>query len=259
MNGFPYRFNNLAEFDKKNNYPSTVRKKCFDADLIGNLDQCWLGEKKELLDGLLIGDSFANHSASFIDVLAKDANLYIHDSTSGGHPILTRLSAEGEYDYPPKYANDRLEYALQYEHIIIAANWGYYAEPDNINYERILQTIERIVKANKKLTIIDSLPATTKENLHKLKFMKGSDFVFFDNAEYYITKPVYPHDHIYNEMQRRFPSVTYIDFKDTMCDKQQCSIVLNDTIVYRNSDHLNTSGAAMMAEKYLLEFGNPLK
>ena len=259
QNGFPDRFKNLAEFDKKKNFPSTVRKKCFDADLIGNIEQCNLGVKKEQLDGMLIGDSFANHSASFIDVLAKDAGLYIHDSTSGGHPILTRMNAPDVYDYPPDYAVKRLEYALNFEHIIIAANWNNYSSPDNINYEPILSTIESITKKDIKITVIESLPATTKENLHKLKFMKGSDFVFFDDAEYFIDKPTYKNNHILNEMKRRFPNITYIDFKDAMCDDKQCAIVLNDTIIYRNSDHLNTSGAAMMAEKYLSLYGNPLK
>jgi hypothetical protein len=262
-NGFPERFENLAEFDKKQNFPSTVRKKCFDADLIGNIDQCWIGEEREKtsehLNGMLIGDSFANHSASFIDVLAKDAGLFIHDSASGGHPILTRLKAPGEYDYPPAYANERLEYALQFDHIILGANWEYYANPNNINYERLLTTIGRIVKANKKVTVIVSVPATTREHLHRLKLEKASSYVFFETQDKTVAEPILPEKHIVNEMKRRFPQISYIHFNDVMCENGRCNILLNNTIVYRNADHLNTSGAAMMAEKYLKEVGNPLK
>lgn len=258
-NGFPDRFNALAEFDKKKNFPSTVRKQCFDADLIGNLEDCWLGVKKEKLDGMLIGDSFANHSASFIDVFAKDANLYLHDSTSGGHPILTRMHAPGKYDYPPEYAQQRLDYALQFEHIILAANWDYYADPSNINYEYLLDTIDSILTHNKKVSVVISMPATTKEHLHRLKLAKGGRFVFFDDLETSIAMEPYGETHIINEMKRRFPQIKYIDFKDVMCQQSRCELVLNDTIVYRNSDHFNTSGAAMIAEKYLEQFGNPLK
>mgnify|MGYP005994676773 CR=1 FL=1 len=259
MNGFPHRFNELEEFNKSTNFPSTVRKKCHDADLLGNIEQCWLGIQKEKIDGMLIGDSFANHSASFIHVLAKDAGLLIHDSTSGGHPILTRIREEGVYDYPPAYADKRLEMALQYEHIILAANWDAYSEPGTPNYIRLLDTINNIVNQNKKVTLIFSLPMTTSENLHRLKLLKASDFVFFNEEADPIIRPTYKDSQIVKDIKQRFPSINFIDLKDVMCDNNQCDLVLNDVIVYRNNDHLNTIGAKLIAEKYLMEFGNPLK
>lgn len=264
-NGFPERFDNLAEFDKKKNYPSTVRKKCHDADLIGNIDQCWIGHEKEKtkdnLDGMLIGDSFGNHSASLIDVFAKDAGLFFHDSTSGGHPILTRLLAPNTFEYAPKYALDRLEYALQFEHIILAANWDnpLYATPDQLNHGPLLDAIQDIVDAGKKITVIISLPATNPIHLHKMKLAKGSDFVFFDDIDYSVAQPPRAENHIINIMKRRFPHISYVDLQDVMCEKNRCDLILNDTILYRNSNHFNTSGAAMVAEKYLKEKGNPLK
>jgi peptidoglycan/LPS O-acetylase OafA/YrhL len=258
-NGFPERFDNLAEFDKKKNFPSTVRKKCHDADLIGNIDQCWLGTKKEILDGMLIGDSFGNHSASFIDVLARDAGLFIHDSTSGGHPILTRFIAPGVYDYPPEYAEQRLEYAMQFEHIIIGVNWNTYGKPTHLNYEILLSTIGNMLNQGKTISVVISLPKTTKENLHKLKLVKADRFVFFNNYDSSIPNVAYPDDHIINEMKRRYPQINYIDLRQAMCSAGRCNTSINDTIVYRNADHLNTSGAAMMAEKYIIDFGNPLK
>lgn len=264
-NGFPDRFENLAEFDKKKNYPSTVRKKCHDADLIGNIEQCWLGHEKEKtkdqLDGMLIGDSFGNHSASFLDVLAKDAGLFFHDSTSGGHPILTRLLAPNKFEYPPQYAIDRLEYALQFEHIVLAANWDnpLYATADQLNHAPLLDAIQSIVDAGKKITVILSLPATNSVHLHKMKLAKGHDFVFFDDIDYSVHQPARSDQHIVNIMKRRFPTISFIDFREIMCDKGRCDLILDDMILYRNADHFNTSGAALMAHKYLAEKGNPLK
>jgi peptidoglycan/LPS O-acetylase OafA/YrhL len=258
-NGFPERFNNLAEFDKKNNFPSTVRKKCHDADIIGNIDECWLGIKKKTLDGILIGDSFGNHSASFIDVLAKDAGLFIHDSTSGGHPILTRFITPDVYEYPPEYAEQRLKYAMQFEHIIIGVNWNTYAKPSHLNYKILLSTIAHIIEQGKEVSVIISVPETSKENLHKLKLVKADRFVFFDDYDSSITYKPYAENHIINEMKRRFPQVNFIDFRDVMCEAGRCNTTINDTIIYRNANHLNTSGAAMMAQKYLSKFGNPLK
>ena len=48
-----------------------------------------MGIKKDTLDGVLIGDSFGNHSAAFIDILAKNAGLYLHDTNAGGYPLFT--------------------------------------------------------------------------------------------------------------------------------------------------------------------------
>lgn len=264
-NGFPERFDNLAEFDKKQNFPSTVRKKCHDKDFIGNIEQCWIGVEKEKtkdnLDGMLIGDSFGNHSASFIDVLAKDAGLFFHDSTSGGHPVLTRLLAPNKFEYDPKYALDRLEYALQFEHIILGVNWDnpLYATPNQLNHGALLDAIERIVNAGKKVTVILSLPATNPVHLHKMKLAKGSDFVFFDDLDYSVRQPPRGSSHIITIMKSRFPSISFIDLQDVMCEKGHCDLILNDTILYRNSNHFNTSGAAMVAQKYLAEKGNLLK
>ena len=259
QNGFPNRFNALEEFDKKTNFPSTVRKKCHDANLLGNIDQCWLGVQKEKIDGMLIGDSFANHSAAFIDVFAKDAGLLIHDSTSGGQPILTRLKSEGVYDSSVEYGDQRLEMALQYEHIIIAANWSLYSTRNSLNYNRLIHTVEEISKQNKKITIIISLPPTTNLNLHKLKLAKSAKFVFFDNDFNDISKTKYSESLLATDFKTRFPNVNFIDMKDVMCQDSRCDLTLNGTILYRNHNHLNLIGGRLIGEKYLKELGNPLK
>ncbi len=258
LNGFPDRFDKLEEFDKKKNFPSTVRNKCHDADLLGNIDKCWLGVQKEKIDGMLIGDSFANHSASLIDVFAKDAGLLIHDSSSGGHPILTRFRSPGVYDYPPEYAEARLKLALQYEHIIIGAHWGLYSKPGSLNYIRLLETIEEIVEQDIKVTIVFALPPTTSENLHKLKLVKGNRFVFFENGASSIELPQYWESELAIEIKERFPQINYIDMKDVMCENGQCQLTINGVVVYRSNDHFNTIGGHLMAEKYLKEIGNPL-
>jgi peptidoglycan/LPS O-acetylase OafA/YrhL len=259
LNGFPERFDKLEEFDKKKNFPSTVRKKCHDADILGNIDQCWLGVQKEKIDGMLIGDSFANHSAAFIDVFAKDAGLLIHDSSSGGHPILTRMKSPGVYDYPPEYAEARLKLALQYEHVIIGANWSQYSEAGSINYNNLLDTISKIVEKGKKVTIIFALPPTTAENLHKLKLIKGNRFVFFENDTSSIELPKYWESGMAIEIKKRFPQINFIDMKDVMCHNKECQLTINGVVVYRSNDHFNTIGGRLMAEKYLTEIGNPLK
>lgn len=257
--GFPNRFPNLAEFNPKVNYPNKVRQNCFDQFKIGNCDECYLGVKKEKLDGMLIGDSFGNHTAAFLDILAKDAGLYLHDSTAGGYPVLNKLDENGNPVFAPEYANNRLEYAKQFDTIYIAANWDEQGESNSPNYVSIVKTVGELIKLGKKVVIFDCLRASTELNLHKAKLVKSGNMVFFEDTDFRIPMYKRPNDYIVYVMKQKFPELVVIDLNDAMCKDGKCDIQLDNTIVYRNFNHLNTSGAEMIAKKYIKLKGNPLK
>ncbi|RXR19074.1 acyltransferase [Flavobacterium amnicola] len=257
--GFPNRFPNLAEFNPKANYPNKVRQNCFDQFKIGNCDECFLGVKKEKLDGMLIGDSFGNHTAAFLDILAKDAGLYLHDSTAGGYPVLNKLDENGNPVFPPEYAINRLQYAKQFDTIYIAANWDEQGTSNSPNYLSIVKTVGELIKLGKKVVIFDCLRASTELNLHKAKLVKSGNMVFFKDTDFRIPMYERPNDYIVYVMKQKFPELIVIDLNDAMCKDGKCDIQLDNTIVYRNFNHLNTSGAEMMAKKYIELKGNPLK
>jgi SGNH domain (fused to AT3 domains) len=208
---------------------------------------------------LLIGDSFANHTAAFLDVLAKDAGLYIHDSAAGFYPVMNCLNEDGTPVKPYTYAQERLEYAKKFNTIFIASNWEKQPSSNVKNYEYILKTIGELVKLKKNVVIFDCLRNTTEMNLHKLKLLKTGRKVYFPERDFSI--PLYPRpsSYIVYEMKRRFPSILIIDLNDAMCKDGKCDLEIENTIVYRNFSHLNTSGAVLIAKKYLQLKGNPLK
>ena len=257
--GFPERFPELKEFNPDKNYPNVLRKECFDKFKVGNCDQCNIGVKKDSLDGVLIGDSFANQTAAFLDVLAKDAGLYIHDSAAGFYPLMNSLNEDGTPVKPLKYAQERLEFAKQFKTIYIAANWEIQPASNKKNYESILKTIEDLLKLKKDIVIFDCLRTTTEMNLHKLKLLKTGRTIYFSERDFSIPFYKRPNNYIVYEMKRRFPSILIIDLNDAMCNDGKCGLELENTIVYRNFSHLNTSGAKLIAEKYLRLKGNPLK
>jgi peptidoglycan/LPS O-acetylase OafA/YrhL len=257
--GFPERFPKLAEFNQKKNYPNKIRKQCFDKFKIGNCEDCYLGVKKDTLDGLLIGDSFANHTAAFLDVLAKDAGLYIHDSAAGGYPLLNSLNEDGTSKYATEYGIDRLNYAKKFKTIFISANWEGQSSPNSKNYQSIINTVEELIKSGKKIVVFDALRSTSDMNLHKAKLVKAGIKVYFNQKDFSIPFTPRPYNYIVYEMKRKFPSIIVIDLNDVMCKDGKCDLKINNTIVYRNSNHLNTSGAKLIGEKYLKLKGNPLK
>ena len=171
--GFPERHLNLIEFDKKNNYPNKLRRNCYDVFKVGNCDQCGLGVKKDTLDGVLIGDSFANHSAAFIDVLAKDSGLYFHDSAAGGYPLLHDVDDKtGEPTRDTTYGEIRLTYAKKFKTIIVATNWERFIDKESNNYKLVMSTIKELIDLDKNVIVIDPLRTVSEMNLHKMKLLK---------------------------------------------------------------------------------------
>ncbi len=254
--GFPNRFPDLIEFNRKVNFPDEVRSQCYNKHRIGNDKECNIGVVKDKVDGILIGDSFANYSAYFVDVLAKDANMYFDVSAAPGYPLLRNL------DFPDKsgddYGKKRFEYAKKMDVICIAAFWEA-MRVDSENYYQILESIKELVALKKNVVIIDHLRMTSEVNLHKMKLHKAKMGAQFLKKDLLIPFYKRPEKYIISEIQKRFPSVTIIDLNDIMCVDDKCDYALNEQIVYRDFYHLNISGARSIAEKYLEEKGNPLR
>lgn len=255
--GFPERFPELAEFNPKTNFPNKVRKECFDKYIVGNCKDCFLGIKKDTLDGVLIGDSFANHTAAFLDVLAKDAGLYIHDSAAGGYALLADVDEDNNTNFDPQYGIDRLNYAKQFKTIYIASNWNLLTL-SKTNRASILSAIDTLNKLGKKIVIFDCLPPISEKKLHKLKLSKAYPKYFSEDT---LAKK-YPrqNDYLVFEIQKRFPKVIVVDLNEAVSNNDDTfTTQIDGTIIYRTFDHLNTSGAQLMGEKYLELNKNPLK
>jgi len=258
--GFPERHPTLIEFDKKNNYPSKLRRNCYDVFKVGNCDQCGLGVKKDTLDGVLIGDSFANHSAAFIDVLAKDSGLYFHDSAAGGYPLLYDVDDQtGVPTRDTAYGEKRLAYAKKFKTIIVATNWERFLDKESKNYKLVMATIKELLDLDKNVIIIDPLRTVSQMNLHKMKLLKTNNGSSINKQDLLIPFYKRADDYIVYEIHRKYPQVTIINLNDVMCYDTSCNYEIDNSIVYRNGNHLNTSGATLLAKKYILEKGNPLK
>ena len=258
--GFPERHPTLIEFDKKNNYPSKLRRNCYDVFKVGNCDQCGLGVKKDTLDGVLIGDSFANHSAAFIDVLAKDSGLYFHDSAAGGYPLLYDVDDQtGAPTRDTAYGEKRLAYAKKFKTIIVATNWERFLDKESKNYKLVMATIKELLDLDKNVIIIDPLRTVSQMNLHKMKLLKTNNGSSINKQDLLIPFYKRADDYIVYEINRKYPQVTIINLNDVMCYDTSCNYEIDNSIVYRNGNHLNTSGATLLAKKYILEKGNPLK
>ena len=156
-----------------------------------------------------------------------------------------------------KYGQERLKYAKQFKTIYIAANWNIIST-SKINIDRILNSIEELLKLNKKVVIFDCLRALPEMKLHKLMLAKAYP-ENYDESYIFAPEPR-TSDYAVYQIHRKFPQVVIIDMNESVkIDETHFTTQINNTIVYRNEDHYNTSGATLMGEAYLKLHTNPLK
>ncbi|WP_241220885.1 acyltransferase family protein [Escherichia coli] len=134
--GLKYRVEGLFNELDKSNEAQIVRSECMDKMKVGNISECHLGVKKDKPDAIMIGDSFGNAYSGFVDVLAKNAGVMIHDTMRSATPSLPDAFAtmvNNKFsDQVAKevldYNNKRTSYAINLKAVIIADYFDEYTE-----------------------------------------------------------------------------------------------------------------------------------
>ncbi len=116
---------------------------------------CRLGEKKAHLDGILIGDSFANHFTGMIDVMGKANGLSFMDYTMQGcPPILGYRTDKGAWYVRGCLKRNEMAYHLiaanHYDRVILAGHWPRNPEAG----EQLASSIGAVLKTGAKVTLI---------------------------------------------------------------------------------------------------------
>lgn len=246
--GFPQRFDpQVSSLEAYlSSKPNELRSSCHVPttlyDTLPN-EKCRLGALKTELDGILIGDSFANHFTGMLDVIAKHSGIALMDYTMDGCPPI-----EGhDTGKIPSYAKrcklrNEMTFAhlekQKYRHVILAANWPKTHETGPL----LANSIKRILATGAKLTIvlnneiIGNAPSCTVRNImyhrtHTCTQQPQGRAPYFETL---ITK---------------FPTVNYIDPNLIICRNNSCNPVLSGTLLYRDSAHLNDLGSRLLGER----------
>ncbi|MDB6145587.1 MAG: putative acyltransferase protein [Pseudomonas sp.] len=267
----------VPELDEKN-MSHIIRKKCMGTAQVGNILDCHLGVYKDHLDGVLIGDSFANAYAPFIGELAKDAGLMIHDTAMSATPSLPSISVMNMQNKMSsdaakaieKYTAARFEFSKKQRIVILSNFWSAYGENKQLRVNNVdvgditaniidyhYSAVKSLLDAGVKVVILTQpfgeigRTAVIELRAKKLRHMD------FNRIEY---PPARLHsDMVEYKIKAKFPQVTLIDPNDILC-KESCSPTLNNTIIFRaDGTHLNAIGAAELGVEYIKEKGNPLK
>lgn len=276
--GFRSRSGELISELEERNTSHVQRSQCISVMIVGNYDECHLGIDRPDADGLLVGDSFANAYAQFVDVLARDAGIMIHDTTAGSTPAIPNVFTmdmmnkipESEWRKISDYNTSRFELAKSKRLVIISNFWNNYAtwqtrfrvhngnlEDVNDRIEELqYDTIKRYLEAGVKVVILVQPFAEIGKT--EVSRMREEKLRHASIDETY--KPVQPDsDRMEYKIKEKFPQVVVIDPNKVLCENQKCKAFLDGKIIFRNDgSHLNAVGAKKIGEEYLKRFGNPL-
>lgn len=196
-------------------------------------------------DGILIGDSYANHFTGMIDVMAKDAGLAFMDYTMDACPPIRGYEPEGARAYAEKclLRNEAIYQMIRtnrYRQVILAANW-----PDTPEAGRQLATsIEAIVGSGAIVTIVMRNTTIARANSCPLRR------IMYGTADDCQAAPQSPPGY-FKEIRSRYPLVRFIDPNEIVCQGEKCSPMVGDTILYRDSNHLNDIGSRLIGQALL--------
>lgn len=234
--------------------PNILRQQCHSSSLFYETKPnalCVLGDKSKELDGILIGDSYANHFTGMIDVLATHERVSIMDYTLDGClPIKgVKLGAQASYAEKCKLRNDfnyQLIQEKQYRYVVLAGAWPTTGTPEVLSDIRngLAKSVEAIVAAGSKPIIILSNPRiedAEKCPLRSLLFNRSTSC----NTQ---QKPDAGDFNIFANIRSRFPEAIFVDPTSAICKDKICTPQIGKVPMYRDNGHLNDVGSRLIGQ-----------
>jgi peptidoglycan/LPS O-acetylase OafA/YrhL len=249
--GYPQRFDpRVAEFEKVlTAKPDILRSGCHVQTALyntpPNISKCRLGANKPEPDGILIGDSLANHFTGMLDVLAKANNLTLMDFTMDGCPPILGYKIGKNPTYVEKcLSRNETAYALiatkHFRRVILGGVWP--KEP--ALGQQVMASIAYILNTGATVTVIIQNPVIERADSCMIR---GIMYKSSKNCTVALQEP----PEYFKEIAAKYPTVKFIDPSQVICNKQKCSPVINNTLLYRDETHLNDAGSRLIGYSLL--------
>jgi len=202
--------------------------------------KCRLGEEKTQPDGVLIGDSYANHFTGMLDEMAKAEGLSLVDYTMDGCPPILGYGGRGKGGYAEKCRErNKAAYAEISEKgfgwVVLAGEWSGSVVEGN----QLEASIKHLLDADIKVTLIlnnQTIPNASTCPVRTLMYGSNSKCVVprQEKLAYFL------------EIQSRYPKLSFIDPNKVICDEHVCDPTKGGVLLYRDSGHLNDIGSRLI-------------
>lgn len=257
MKGFSARFDpSVADFELAvAAKPDALRSGCHVPTAMYDTppnERCRLGAVKPHGDGILIGDSFANHFTGMVDVMAKAEGISLMDYTLDGCPPILGYNTGKASAYVEKCRkrNDAAYAkvaASRFSRVVLGASWPKEREAG----EQLMTSIDLLLKTGAKVTVILSNESIERASSCPIRRVMYGLSGTCDGTQRGV--PEY-----FSEVKTRFPVVHFIDPNQVICRNEKCSPTKEGVLLYRDNVHLNDIGSRLIG-KSLVRMGETLQ
>ncbi len=251
--GFAMRFDpRVAKFESiLATQPEILRKGCHVPTAMSNTPpnaKCRIGADradKPEVDGMLIGDSHANHYTGMIDVMAKTEGLALMDYTMDGCPPILGFDTGKVATYAERCLK-RNEVAYKkvsvnhFSLVVLAASWPSTSEAGKL----LMSSIDTVLKTGAKLTLILRIESIKDSSSCPIRRMMYGTTESCEGARH--SSPEY-----FNSIRTRYPTVHIIDPNQAICNGDKCNPVIGNVPLYRDDAHLNDIGSRLIGKSLL--------
>jgi peptidoglycan/LPS O-acetylase OafA/YrhL len=229
------------------------------------LDRCAFGdEKQKKAEVLLVGDSHADHFKPFVDRLAHDAGMkavfHVQGTCRPTDLPATGVQSAATASTCTQRNADLLALAGNFRYVVLAGFWSDYRNAD-------LET--ELSRAVEKITRAGATPVIFKDNashepdLSRCVLYKKRGWLDEDKDCHIPYRLVAtnegPIDAMIDRVKKRHPRTLIVDPKRIMCTATECATYINNTALYKDSNHINSIASGMLGEQYIARIGNPFK
>ena len=247
--GFPVRFKPIVASleSMTSTHPEVLRAGCHVPTALYATQpnqKCRLGDPNAPLDGILLGDSYANHFTGMVDVMAKAEGLAYLDYTMDGCPPIPGYVTPGQASYATKCLA-RNDFAFTYltEHhfkrVILAADWRVAAASNAL----MEAAVKRALDAGAQVTIILANPLIPNASTCPIR-----------DAMYGIDRScTAPEDSppTWAQTPGGLPDVTFISPSNLICSNNVCDPMLDGVDLYRDDGHLDDVGSRLLGTLFV--------
>lgn len=250
-NGYPQRFDpQVAQLEATlEAKPNVLRTGCHVPTAMYDTlpsKQCRIGASKPEFDGILIGDSFANHFTGMMDILALNSDVSLMDYTMDGCLPIVGFNTGKVAAYAERcIKRNEMAYAKiaseHYSQVVLAGNWSTNEDLTT----PLSHSIDAILATGAKLTIVlsnASIPNASSCSIRKIMYGTQKNCEGLKKAE-----PYY-----FETIRSRYPQIQLLDPNAVICQSERCRPVIDNVLLYRDDAHLNDIGSRLVGRHLLM-------
>ena len=109
------------------------------------------------------------------------------------------------------------------------------------------RTFKRLSDAGKKVVVVLDNPKTPKKPSGCIRSGINEDKCKFNKSEYIGFKPIQNYNNLAKMIAKDYKNISFVDLSNILCDKDFCYISKNGKVLYRDNNHLNYNGSALVS------------